>query len=52
MNTRFLSVYPLKTKSMKEVTIALKDFLSRNDCISMSSDAGTEFVNKDLDELF
>ena len=48
MNTRFLYAYPLKNKKASSIVEALTHFLDRNEPTSISFDAGTEFVNKDV----
>jgi hypothetical protein len=52
LNTRKLFVYPLKTKSKNSVYIAFEDFIKNNEICSISFDAGTEFSNNLLTNLF
>jgi IS30 family transposase len=52
INTRFAWVIPLKDKSADAVLQAFKDFLKDVKVTSISFDAGSEFNNKKVLDLF
>jgi hypothetical protein len=52
--SRYLYAYPLKTKSSKEVSSKIEEFIntvSDNSILRFNSDAGSEFVNSDVEKI-